>query len=109
MGAESSTDIAYGVAIDLGALEWWEIGEAHLQDGKIFLLGVGRYGGPKRWFLALTDTTESVESGDVKVIQPYRAADEPYLTWDALLVAAAEKLKVSLDGQPGWIFALDES
>jgi hypothetical protein len=107
VGAQTSSNIAYGVAIDLesSALEGWDLPE----QGEVISMGVGQYGGPKDQFLIISDTFASLEPGEVKAVQPYQAASDPYLTWDAMLVAAAEDLKVPIVGQPGWVFALDES
>lgn len=107
MGAQASVDIAYGVTVDLesSGLSWWDLPE----QGEVIGMGVGPYGDYKSQHLIISDTLESLEPGDVKFVAPYQAASEPYLTWDAMLVAAAEELKVGIVGQPGWIFALDES
>jgi hypothetical protein len=107
MGAQTSSDIAYGVAIDLESttVKWWDLPE----QGDVVRMGVGQYGGHKDPYLIISDTFASLESGEARVMQPYRAADEPYVTYDAMLVAAAEELKVPVTDQPGWIFAVDES
>lgn len=107
MGAQASTDIAYGVAIDIEAsgLNRWDLPE----QGEVISMGVGPYGDYKSQHLVIASTLESLEPGDVKFVQPYQAASDPYLTWDAMLVAAAEDLKVDIVGQPGWILALDEN
>lgn len=107
MAAQASFDIAYGVAIDLEAsgLSWPDLPE----QGEVIRMGVGQYGDYKNQHLIVTSTLKSLEPGDVRFVQPYQAASEPYLTWDAMLVAAAEELKVPIVGQPGWIVALDES
>ncbi|MFE0472727.1 hypothetical protein ACFW2V_14030 [Streptomyces sp. NPDC058947] len=107
MGAEISVDTAYGVAIDLEAtsLSWNDLPEA----GDVISIGVGCYGDHKRRFLVISKTLKGLEPGGVAMVQPYQAASDPYLTWDAMLVAAAEDLKVPIVGQPGWLFALDES
>ena len=107
MGAQMSVDVAYGVAIDLEAsnVHWDELPN----QGAVASLGVGQYGGPKDYFLVISETWKSIESGERTIVQPYRAADEPYLTWDAMLVAKAEELKIPLVGQPGWVFAVDEN
>lgn len=107
MAAQTSSDIAYGVAIDLESspVQWWDLPE----QGDVIAMGVGEYGGPKQWFLVIADTLAGLEPGEARVLQPYLVTDEPYLTWDAMLVAAAEELKVPLTGLPGWIFAQDEN
>lgn len=107
MGAEISIDTAYGVAIDLEAtsLNWTDLPEA----GDVISIGVGCYGDYKRYFLVISKTLKGLEPGGVAMVPPYLAASEPYLTWDAMLVATAEDLKVPIAGQPGWLFTLDES
>lgn len=107
MGAYASTSVAYGVAIDIeaSALEWWDLPE----QGEVIGMGVGPYGDFKTQHLIISSTLKSLEPGDVETVQPYQAASDPYLTWDAMLVATAEKLKVPIAGEPGWLFTLDES
>lgn len=107
MGAYSSTSMAYGVAIDIeaSALDWWDLPEEEEVTG----MGVGPYGDHKSQHLIISSTLVTLEPGDVKAVQPYQAASDPYLTWDAMLVATAEGLKVPIVGEPGWLFALDES
>jgi hypothetical protein len=107
MGAYASICIVYGVAIDIeaSALDWWDLPE----EGEVTGMGVGLYGGFKNQHLIISSTLESLEPSDVKAVQPYQAASDPYLTWDAMLVATAEDLKVPIVGQPGWLFSFDES
>jgi hypothetical protein len=95
------------VAIDIEAssLDWWDLPE----QGEVIGMGVGPYGDFKNQYLIISSTLKSLESGDVKAVQPYQAASDPYLTWGAMLVATAEDLKVSIVGQPGWLFSFDES
>lgn len=107
MGADASTSVAYGVAIDIEAstLDGWDLPE----QGEVIGMGVGPYGDFKSRHLVISSTLKNLEPGDVKTVQPYQAANDPYLTWDAMLVAAAEDLKVPIMGEPGWLFTLDES
>lgn len=107
MGAQRSASVAYGAPIDVEApgFDWWDLPEA----GEVISVGFGEYGGPKRYLLVVTSTLEDVTTGSARMVGPYQAASEPYLTWDAKIVATAEELGVPLTDQPGWVFLCDEN
>jgi hypothetical protein len=88
--------------------DWWAFIESKPQGGKVCVMDVGKYD-DNDCFLVVDATWKTVEPGEPKSVQPYLATMEPYMTWDALLVASAEELGVKIATPPGWIFALDES
>lgn len=108
MGISHSDHVAYGVQVELPeSLPWWDFTEARPQDGKVMTMGAGAYDDDD-YYLVIPDTWKSIEPGEPRRIAPYRASDEPYLSWDGLLVAAAEELKVPIRSEPAWLFLPDE-
>jgi hypothetical protein len=84
-------------------MPWWDFNEARAQDGKVTPFSAGRYD-DNDYFLVIKGHLKKVNPGDLTCIEPYSASDEPYISWDGLLVAAAEELKLSIVRQPGWLF-----
>lgn len=109
MSFNKSNNVAYGVQVELtDNMPWWDFVEARPQEGKVVGMREGAVDADDH-FLVITGTWKTPEPGEPVFIGPYSAASEPYLTWDALLVAAAEELKLPITGQPAWLFVPDES
>ena len=109
VGIDHSDYVAYGMQIELNeAMPWWDFNEIRPQGGKVMPMMAGKYDGAHN-FLAIRSTWKRIEPGDPRFIGPYRGSDEPYLTWDGLLVAAAEEMKLAIISQPAWIFAPNDS
>lgn len=105
MSIHRSDNVAYGVQVELPkSMGYWDFTDEAYQVGPVVPAREGRYddGDP---FLFIRETWENPDPGSPVFIGPYQASVEPYLTWDALLVAKAEEMKVSIVGQPAWIFA----
>lgn len=104
MGYSVNAYVAYGVQVELTeAMPWWDFNEVRPQDGRVVTFSAGRYD-DNDYFLVVQGHLKEVEPGDLTCIGPYAAPNEPYLSWDGLLVAAAEELKIPTVGQPGWLF-----
>lgn len=109
MSFYKSNNAAYGVPVELTEnMPWWDFVEARPQGDKVATMWLGAVDANDS-YLVIRSTQETPEPGQPKFIGPYSAASEPYLTWDALLVAAAEELKLPITGQPAWLFVPDES
>jgi len=104
-----SSYATYGIPVELpGPLPWWDFFKAKPQGGRVLPMGAGAYD-DDQFYLVIPETWREVEPGNRVSIAPYLASEEPYLSWDGLLVAAAEELKLVIVDPPAWIFAPDES
>lgn len=109
MGIYRSTNAAYGARVQLPeSMKWWDFIDERFQGRDVLPTREGRYDDGD-FFLFVKETWKTPEPGEPVFIGPYQASAEPYLTWDGLLVAMAEEMKVSIIGQPAWIFAPSES
>jgi len=106
MGYQVGSYIAYGALVELTQEQKWDWPETKPQDDRVVTFNAGEYDN-NDYYLVVQGTWKGLEPGDFRIIEPYSATAEPYLSWDALIVAAAEELKVPLASQPGWIFAPD--
>lgn len=88
-------------------MEYWEFIDERHQVGAVHPARAGRY---DHWdaFLFIRETWKAPEPGSPVLIGPYLASEEPYLTRDALLAEKAERMGVSIVGQPSWTFAPSE-
>lgn len=109
MSIERSSNVAYGVRVEPPeSMHYWDFVDEQYQVGVVIPTREGRHDDGDA-FLFIRETWKTPEPGEPVFIDPYQASEEPYLTWDALLVAKAEEMKVSIAGQPAWIFAPTES
>lgn len=111
MSIDHSDDIAYGLPVRMPeSMEWWDFTEAEAPEGEVIPFWSESHANHDRKgaLLVIGETFEHPEPGTPRFFGPYVASVEPYLTWDALLVAAAERLKVEVTGQPGYFFMSSE-
>lgn len=105
---EIGSNVAYGVRVEPPEhWHYWDFTDEQHQVGAVHPAREGRYDDGD-CFLFVVETWKTPEPGQPEFIGPYQASEEPYLTWDALLVEKAEEMKVSIVGQPAWIFAPSE-
>lgn len=107
---DHSSYFAYGARVEPPpeAVPFWNLNDVRPQGGEVAVMSAGAYDADD-YYLVVSDTWEELKPGDAKIITPYSATDETQMAWDALIVAAAEELKIRLLGQPGYIFVADES
>jgi hypothetical protein len=109
VGSTVSSYVAYGVPVTLAEGTFaWHFSEDLPRGNAVTLLEAGRYD-EDDLFLVISGTCKQIQPGEPVFIGPYQGSEDQYLAWDGLLVAAAEKFKLSVTGQPAWIFAPDRS
>lgn len=119
MGIQHSCYVFYGVQIEkLDDETFWRIvdDQAEKVTDKVRLVTAGRYDNDDFFLVVQTHNLfdpiaapEDLRPGIPFLVEPYSGTDEPYLEWDAELVAAAEILKAKTIRNPGWLFVPDES
>jgi hypothetical protein len=100
--------IAYGVQVSPpDSMAPWEFAALKPPQAAVTPMNAGAYD-ENDFFLVIRDTWKDVKPGNPMLVMPYTASDEPHITWDAMLVATAEELKLSPLCEPGWFFVIDE-
>lgn len=109
MGSHVSCYVAYGIQVELAeGAQRWEFSDARPQKGLVMPMQGGGYD-EDDFFLAIPETFKDLEPGEPVFVGPYQGSEDQYLTWDGLLVAAAEELKLPVMSRPAWIFVPDRS
>lgn len=109
MATDVVAHVAYGVQVERpDSVEYWEFAELKPADDRITPANMGIYD-DNDFFLVVADTWKTVGPGEPMPVEPYMATMEPYMSWDAALVATAEELKVPMLTRPAWMFIADET
>jgi hypothetical protein len=100
--------VAYGVLVDMPAhMDWEQFDGAKPSDNCVATARMGVYD-EQDCYLVINETYREIVAGIPTRVAPYLATMEPYMSWDAAIVAAAEELKIRIVTQPSWMFVCDE-